>query len=70
MVWEDFKRSRYCYYEPDRRLKVIFAGEPAVDDGGPKREFFAGKLFLHHFRVCYTVLPSVGDTIVETREFK
>lgn len=69
MVWEDFKRSRYRYYEPDRRLKVTFAGEPAVDDGGPKREFFAGKLFVHHFRVCYTVLLSVGDTIVETREF-
>ena len=37
MVWEDFKRSRYRYYEPERVLKVTFAGEPAVDDGGPKR---------------------------------
>jgi hypothetical protein len=45
MVWEDFKRSRYRYYQPDRMLKVTFAGEPAVDDGGPKREFFAGRLF-------------------------
>ena len=69
MVWKDFKRSRYRYYEPDRRLKVTFAGEPAVDDGGPKREFFASKLFVHHFRVCCTVLPSVRDTIGETREF-
>ena len=37
--------------------------------GGPKREFFASKLFVHHFRVCCTVLPSVRDTIGETREF-
>ena len=44
MVWEDFKRARYRYYQPDRLLKVTFAGEPAVDDGGPKREFFAGTL--------------------------
>ena len=42
MVWEDFKRARYRYYHPDRMLKVTFAGEPAVDDGGPRREFFAG----------------------------
>lgn len=42
MVWEDFKRARYRYYQPDRMVKVTFAGEPAVDDGGPKREFFAG----------------------------
>ncbi len=46
MVWEDFKRSRYRYYEPERILKVTFAGEPAVDDGGQKREFFAGRLFI------------------------
>jgi hypothetical protein len=42
MVWEDFKRARYRYYHPDRMLKVTFAGESAVDDGGPRREFFAG----------------------------
>ena len=42
MVWEDYKRARYCYYEPDRVLKVTFTGECAVDDGGPKRKFFSG----------------------------
>ena len=44
MVWEDFKRSMRRYYQPDRLLKITFAGETAVDDGGPKREFFAGRL--------------------------
>lgn len=42
MVWEDFKRARNRYYQPERLLKITFSGEPAVDDGGPKREFFAG----------------------------
>ena len=40
-IWNDFKRSRERYYTPDRILKVPFSGEPAVDSGGPKREFFA-----------------------------
>ena len=44
MLWQDFKRARNRYYQPDRRLKITFAGEPAVDDGGPKREFFSGKI--------------------------
>ena len=41
-IWDDFKRSRECYCTPERILKVTFSGEPAVDSGGPKREFFAG----------------------------
>ena len=40
MVWEDYKKARFCYYEPDRSLKVTFAEECAVD-GGPIREFFS-----------------------------
>ena len=23
-------------------VKVVFLGEPAIDDGGPRREFFSG----------------------------
>lgn len=44
MLWQDFKRTRNRYYQPDRLLKITFAGEPAVDDGGPKREFFSGTI--------------------------
>ena len=58
MVWEDFKRSRYWYYEPERILKVTFAGEPAVDDGGPKREFFAGRLFYNIVIAGHTTCKS------------
>lgn len=30
------------WFKPKGTLKVTFVGEPAVDDGGPKREFFSG----------------------------
>ena len=42
-IWSDFKRAREKYYRPDSALKVTFSGEPAIDTGGPKREFFAGE---------------------------
>lgn len=44
-IWNDFKRARERYYRPDSALKVTFSGEPAIDTGGPKREFFAGEFF-------------------------
>ena len=31
---------------PTTRIKVVFAWEPAVDDGGPRRELFSGKSFI------------------------
>ena len=61
MVWEDFKRARYRYYQPDRVLKVTFAGEPAVDDGGPKREFFAGRIFVVQCFFLVETLHWVGQ---------
>lgn len=42
MLWEDYRRARERYYHPGKLLKVTFSGEPAVDEGGPKREFFSG----------------------------
>ncbi len=45
-IWEDFKdeifqRNRIT---PSSRIKVVFSGEPAVDDGGPRRELFSGTM--------------------------
>jgi hypothetical protein len=34
---------RKKWFKPKGMLKIIFLGEPAIDDGGPKREFFSGK---------------------------
>ena len=39
-VWDDYKRARY--YSPEKKIKVTFSGESAIDDGGPRREFFSG----------------------------
>ena len=40
---QDFKSAQLKSIDPKRKIKVIFAGEPAVDDGGPRRELFSGK---------------------------
>ena len=50
MVWHYFRRARQRFYEPDKVLKITFSGEPAVDTGGPKREFFAGRFFHKFYR--------------------
>ena len=42
-LWQDFKSARLKNIDPKRKIKVIFAGEPAVDDGGLRRELFSGK---------------------------
>jgi len=31
------------WFKPKAMLKVTYVGEPAVDDGGPKRDFFLQK---------------------------
>jgi hypothetical protein len=30
-------------------VKIVFVGEPAIDDGGPRREFFSGN-FKNYFK--------------------
>ena len=44
-IWKDYKdaRRKFSVTAADK-LKVVFIGEPAIDDGGPKREFFTGKI--------------------------
>ena len=39
-------RKRCPWFLPENNLKVIFIGEPAIDDGGPKRKFFTGNYFI------------------------
>jgi hypothetical protein len=31
------------WMHPENRLRVVFIGEPAIDTGGPKSEFFSGE---------------------------
>jgi len=41
-IFEDFKQaiSKPWNDDQEREMKVVFTGEPCVDDGGPKRELF------------------------------
>ena len=46
-IWQDFKNAVKIYHQqkkisPTEKVKVVFSGEPAVDDGGPRRELFSG----------------------------
>ena len=41
-LWQDFKDACQKKITPKDRLKVIFSGEPAVDDGRRRRELFSG----------------------------
>lgn len=43
-VLDDYvaKRSKCSWFSPKNKIKVVFIGEPAIDDGGPRREFFSG----------------------------
>lgn len=42
-MWQDFKSATSTKIQPKSTLKVVFSGEPAVDDGGARRESFSGK---------------------------
>ena len=42
-VFKDYLAiSQKPWFNNKRLLKITFVGEPAVDDGGPSREFFSG----------------------------
>ncbi len=50
LMWNDFKGARMKNrIKPNNMVKVAFTGESAIDDGGPRREFFSGNMliFLH-----------------------
>lgn len=44
-IWSDFKQARKKFnLLPSNKIKIVFLGEAAADDGGPRREFFSGRL--------------------------
>ena len=61
-IWNDFKRVRERYYRPECMLKVTFSGEPAIDTGGPKREFFAGESYILPFGLVHHGWGLAGET--------
>ncbi len=39
-IWEDAMKAFNRPFDVRKHLRITFLGEPAVDDGGPRREFF------------------------------
>ena len=51
-MFQDYIEARKKkWFNSRQTLKVTFIGEPAIDDGGPLREFFTGLLLVWQF-VC------------------
>ena len=40
LLEDTMKSLRRTPWESSKHLKVVFIGEPGVDDGGPRREYF------------------------------
>ena len=50
-------RKKFPWFKTNGQIKVTFMGEPAIDTGGPKREFLSG-MYVHdyhwqHYRCFY-----------------
>ena len=52
-LWVDFKKACEKKIKPHDNIKVVFVGESAIDDGGPRREFFTGICIFASF-YCFT----------------
>lgn len=63
-LWIDFKQARLTKIKPDDNLKVVFIGECAIDDGGPKREFFTGKLDVFSYLTSTITVKTVVFKII------
>ena len=61
-LWKDFVNAKDKFkIMPNQPIRVVFLGEPAVDDGGPKREFFSGM----HKLMCL----SLGHHLKEIKQY-
>lgn len=48
-IWTDFKEARLKgKVTPCDQVKIVLIGEPAIDDGGPRREFFSGTIYTYN----------------------
>ena len=65
-IWDDLKKAARKHIGPTNNLKIVFLGEPAIDDGGPKREFFSGVGYFQYYfqmsnnytqpKLCYNLV--------------
>ncbi len=57
-IWEHYIAAKKRFnIPPEQKVRIIFIGEPAVDDGGLKREFLSGKMpYILMEPVVYTLI--------------
>ncbi|CAB4001408.1 G2 M phase-specific E3 ubiquitin- ligase-like [Paramuricea clavata] len=61
-------RKRRPWFKPEVHIKVVFVGETAIDDGGPKREFFTDALEQLKLRIFHSNGLPVESTVALTEE--
>jgi hypothetical protein len=72
-LFTDYMEARLKkYFKPQGLLKVSFTGEPAIDGGGPRREFFTGNTAAqyykqHYFETFCHLLSHSDMTVVKFR---
>ena len=59
-IFEDAMVAIRRGFDEQKHLKVIFIGEPAVDDGGPRREFFV--LEQLQIVVLFLMVPQIVES--------
>ncbi|XP_067027006.1 uncharacterized protein [Acropora muricata] len=72
LIFQDYMDTRKKkWFKPKAMLKVTYVGEPAVDDGGPKREFFT-EIFGHIRRTLFSDdgVPKADMRALANDEFK
>ncbi|XP_068684539.1 G2/M phase-specific E3 ubiquitin-protein ligase-like [Montipora foliosa] len=72
LIFQDYIDTRKKkWFKPKAMLKVTCVGEPAVDDGGPKREFFT-EIFGHIRRTLFSDdgVPNADMRALANDEFK
>ena len=63
-IWKDLKGAcQQGIGRPEDHVKIVFMGEPAIDDGGPRRKFSSGmptflsvKLLLFTLRLSTAII--------------
>ncbi|PFX11130.1 hypothetical protein AWC38_SpisGene25360 [Stylophora pistillata] len=69
-LWEDFKSARQKKIQPTSVVKVVFVGEPCVDDGGPKRELFTELLSMMQTKYFDSGYPTTSGVALASNDFK
>lgn len=69
-LWQDYIRARKSSYTPMHTIKITFCGEPGIDDGGLKREFFSEMLEYFHLRLFSDGCPKNSVLALANEDFR